>query len=154
MSRKMSCAAIAAGFGLLMVARPSLADSEPYNNNYPWSTDVFENTVSMWELRPPYNSGTNNWTESINPRGDKDYFVMTCGGREVQSVYIGILDNIGDLDIKVYDLNGNFLGVSQGVTGYESVDVSSRHLQAVVLYVYGYNSQYTGSFSHQATCPS
>jgi hypothetical protein len=39
----------------------------------------------------------------------------------------------------VYDLAGNLLGISQGVTDHERVDVSGFGIQLVVVKVYGYN---------------
>jgi len=136
----------------LLVAPSALASTEPINDSTPYSSGSwFNGTAALYSARL---TGTSGWSgfEDISPTGDVDYLVLTCDGlRKVNSVNITYVQSSGDIDIQAYGLDGTYLGISQGVSGTESINVSSLNKQAIVLKVYGYAGS-TNSYILQVSC--
>jgi hypothetical protein len=132
----------------LVLARPSFA-AEPLDNTAPWSSAIAGmayTDVSIYMTKNIGGSGwpTDNTVRKITPAGDVDYFVISCGKTGgtglLKDVQITFTHAVGDLDMYVYSLDGQFAGSSTGVGNYELVNVSAQKQSALVVKVYGYNS--------------
>jgi hypothetical protein len=124
-----------------LVAAPSSQASEPSNNNAPWITGVnglqsFWGDVSAFQAKGTGGQFIN--FDNIMPAGDVDFHQLSCQNGTVKSASLNFTHANGDLDIQVFDLSGNLLGTSNGVTNTEVVNVASQNKQAVILKVVGY----------------
>jgi len=138
----------ALAFSLVAFSQQAKA-SEPENNAAPFGD--FHGSVELFQNHTP---NTYGWGGSgINiTKGDTDFLVLSCAGlRPVRNVGITIDSSSVDLDIRVYDMNGTYLGGSYGVGTSELVTVLPYGKQAVVMEVYGYNNSY-GGYSADVYC--
>ena len=129
--------AIATGTALAPTA--ALA-TEAANDNIIWTASLDNTDMAIYQGQ---SGSVSSWNthEKIDTVGDNDYHIMSCGGSQVvTSVSIGLTHSGGDLDIRVYKLDGTYYGSSASTTNFESVNVSSRGQHAVVMRVYGYNN--------------
>lgn len=120
-----------------LAAAPASWAMEPGNNFAPWSWVAYNGDATVYS--PPTGGRTYNGYEAISSTTDVDHLIATCGTGKVQSIGIDFTHANGDLDITVYDLSGNVLGSSTGVSNTEVVNLNALSKQAVVMKVYGYN---------------
>ena len=150
MKNTLSRIAMGTALTLSLLATNQQAEaSEPDNNTPPFG--YFNGNAEVYQSSDPNTSG---WGGSgINIiKGDNDYVVLSCAGlRPVKHVGITIDNASVDLDIRVYDMNGSYLGGSFGTGLTEIVTVKPFGKQAVVMQVYGYNNAY-GSYSADVYC--
>jgi hypothetical protein len=144
--------AVARCVGMVVLLGPSLcfaANFEPTNNNYPWSSTLFD---SPMEVHSTWGPGTYYVATGITPSGDVDYVLKSCGGnRPVRGVGINTLH--ADIDIEAYKMDGTYLGGSySGGTISESIDVSGYGEDAVVLKIWGYNGAVDTGFWTTVSC--
>jgi hypothetical protein len=128
----------ALAFAASFVASQSSRASEPENGKEPWQWWISTGNLTIYN-----GSGTGkSWPvgyERIEYDGDVDYVGLTCNGRGVKAASIQFTHATGDIDMYVYDIGGNYLGRSQGITDQERVDVSAFGKQLVIVKAYGYN---------------
>lgn len=137
---------------VLSLAVPSVGHAmEPGNDTAPWKSFSRALDVTLYDSDVSGRPWSWWWYENISSNSDVDHVLVSCYGRTVQSAGIELRPANGDLDIYVYDMAGNLLGSSGGVTERESVDVRAFGKQQVVIRVYGYNGS-TGIFTPQVTC--
>ncbi len=124
---------------------------EPDNNDIPWNTTEFKQDMTSY-IRSTGAYITMWSSEAIDTSGDIDHLLLTCRGNvpRVAGVGIEMATGSGDLDIKAYDLNGNYLGGSAGTTKWEDIVIGGSH-RSVVLKVYGYNSA-VGEYGARLNC--
>jgi len=127
----------------LLFSAPLLASQtsqaiEPQNDQAPWKWWIQSNDITLYTAHDA-GAGWSVGVESIASSSDVDYIYLACDGRPVRAASVDFTHARGDIDIYVYDLAGNLLGISQGVTDHERVDVSRFGTQLVVVKVYGYN---------------
>jgi hypothetical protein len=128
---------------------------EPHNNIPIWEAPPTMLNVSV--ISSP-GWGAFKGLFSIENAGDVDYFVFSCASdlpsdppKYVSDVHISFTHGSGDLDIRAYTGRfGNELGVSQGVTDSEQVNIPGN-IGTVVLKVYGWNNA-TGDYSVGFAC--
>jgi hypothetical protein len=122
---------------------------EPGNDQGTWKHPYGNMDLTFYTTAAP----GSRWggVETISSSSDVDYVLMACNGRNVTGVDIALDAGAGDLDIHVYDLAGNLLGSSGGVTSYETVYLSAFTKQAVMIKVYGYAGA-TGSYQPAVYC--
>jgi hypothetical protein len=142
--------AVASALTLSVLAANQRAEaSEPDNNTPP--VGRFSGNVEVYQNNEANTSGWGGSAISIT-KGDTDYVVLSCAGlRPVKHVGITLENASADLDIRVYDMNGTYLGGSFGTGSTELVTVQSYGKQAVIMQVYGYNNAY-GSYSADVYC--
>jgi hypothetical protein len=141
--------------GLLLTANMALSHTglaaEPMDNAAPWKWSSLYGNTTLYVSTNAMGTGS----DGINSSSDVDYLVMACttGARHrpVSLVAINFTHAQGDLDMAVYDLQGNYLAGSQGVTDRELVDIGAFGEQVVVLKVYGYNGA-TGNYGVSLSC--
>lgn len=76
---------------------------------------------------------------SIHDSGDPDYYRFTASATGDLTFTVNFAHATGDLDLIVYDENGNELDRSDSVTNNESITVSASEGDNFVVHVYGYN---------------
>jgi hypothetical protein len=141
--------------GLLLTASVTLSQPgmalEPNDNTAPWKWSSLYGNTTLYVSTNAMGTGS----DGINSSSDVDYLVMACttGSRHrpVSLVAINFTHSQGDLDMVVYDLQGNYLASSGGVSDRELVDIGAFGEQVVVLKVYGYNGA-TGNYGVSLTC--
>lgn len=139
--------------GLLMGAfllAPTPGDAmEPSNDQGTWKHPYGNIDLTFYTTAAP----GSRWggVEAISSSSDVDHVLMACNGRNVTGVDIYLEPGTGDLDIYVYDLAGNLLGSSGGVTNFETVYLSAFTKQAVIIKVYGYLGA-TGAYHPAVYC--
>ncbi len=69
---------------------------------------------------------------------DQDWFAYTATAGENFDVAIRFSHDLGDLDLEVYDPNGELAGSSSGVIDDETVAISSTQAGTYLIQVYGY----------------
>lgn len=150
MRKTLSRIAIGSALAISLLAVNQRAEAiEPTNNTPPFGN--FGGSAEIYQSNLPNTSGWGGSGINIT-KGDVDYLVMSCSGlRPVRNVAITIDSASVDLDIRVYDMNGSYLGGSYGTGTTELVQVLSYGKQAVVMQVYGYNNAY-GAYSADVYC--
>jgi hypothetical protein len=140
-----------ASFFVLTASQLAAADIEPTNSVQPWTSGiVFNGAAELFNTSRSGGIGTTNL--QITPSGDVDYILASCGGRErVNSVNVGFTHSSGDIDLKAFRLDGTLLGISQGVSNGESIDVSASNEDTIVMEVYGFNGA-TNTYSLSINC--
>lgn len=137
--------------GWCLVAAPGRT-AEPNNNMIPVST-TSNATGELQTLAVPPNLNSTAvfvGVDAISTTTDVDYITVSCMGLPLKEVGIDGFTN--DIDLKVYDLAGNFVGLSAGVTSSESVDVTALGKDVLYLKVYGYLGAMTSSYSVVVRC--
>jgi hypothetical protein len=133
----------------LLAANQNANASEPENNTPPFG--YYFGNAEFYQSNEANTSGWGGGGINIT-KGDNDYVVLSCAGlRPVKHVGITIDNASVDLDIRVYDMNGTYLGGSFGTGTTEIVTVKPFGKQSVVMQVYGYNNAY-GSYSADVYC--
>lgn len=133
----------------LTLALPSLGFAAT-DDNIIWKTAI--TAARVWNLKAnELYVGLGAPIESISSSTDRDYIVVMCQGANVERVGISYKAKSGDLDVKVYDLAGKYLGASATKNDTDSLDIKSKSLKAVVLEVYGYNGA-TNGYDFVVTC--
>jgi len=130
---------IFAGFltAAAIAAAPASWAAEPANDAAPWTWRWYNGETTIYSA-PPGGINYNSY-EAISSSTDVDHIILACGTGKVQSITINFAMSSGhDLDMAVYDLSGNFIGSSTGVTNSETVNVSAANKQAIVMKVYGW----------------
>ncbi|MBN1612354.1 MAG: hypothetical protein JW940_37330 [Polyangiaceae bacterium] len=87
----------------------------------------------------------------ISTSTDNDYLVAACAKGIVTQVRIDFTHANGDLDMKVYQPVGTYLGVSQGVDNYEQFNTAQYDRNIFVMRIYGWNGA-TNSYSVTVKC--
>ncbi len=108
-------------------------------------------SVQMFNATPGTIYLWTNGTATISSSSDVDYITLMCRGDKVKTASITFKDSDGDLDIKVYDLDGKSLGGGTSTTNNETVNVASKNLTGVVIKVYGYQGA-TNKYSLSNPC--
>ncbi|MFM6318009.1 MAG: pre-peptidase C-terminal domain-containing protein [Dolichospermum sp.] len=113
-------------------------DSAESNNTQAEATD-------LGTLTSAFNRGN----LSIHTSSDVDWFKFTLAtaGNETNSVGIDFTHIQGDLDIGLYDGNGNFLNNSTGVDNQETISLEGLTAGSYYLQVYGYNGAVNPDYS-------
>ncbi|WP_035367395.1 pre-peptidase C-terminal domain-containing protein, partial [Dolichospermum circinale] len=113
-------------------------DSAESNNTQAQATD-------LGTLTSAFNRGN----LSIHTTSDVDWFKFTLAtaGNETNSVGIDFTHIQGDLDIGLYDSNGNFLNSSTGVDNQETISLKGLTAGSYYLQVYGYNGAVNADYS-------
>lgn len=111
---------------------------EPQNNQAPWKWWISAGDVTLYTAEA-LGAGWSIGVERIDSSSDVDHVYLACDGRPVTAAAVDFLHGSGDIDMEVYDLAGNYLGASRGVSDQERVDVRAFGMQMVVVKVYGYN---------------
>ena len=152
------CATVAA---LAFVRPAAVRATEPLDNTPPWGTGASPITmqnVTSYVTNQPGSAWGANADRTITPTGDVDWAVIQCGKAggvvpkgTIQDIRVGYTQSAGDIDIQVFDPTGVFLGISQGVSGFEIVNVASLNLDSVVLKVYGFAGA-TNGYSITVVC--
>ena len=128
---------------------PALGFAATDDNNV---TRASFTTARVWNLEAnTIYLGLNGSIEEITSSTDRDYILVMCRGTTVKSAGISYQASKGDLDIKVYDLAGNYLGESKTKESVDQVDISSKGLKAVVMRVEGYNGA-TNGYNPEVDC--
>ena len=85
-------------------------------------------------------SGIREWENLSITSGDQDWFKFTLAttGNETNSVGINFTHIQGDLDIGLYDSNGNFLNSSTGTNNQETIFLEGLIAGSYYLQVYGW----------------
>ena len=98
------------------------------NNTLETATDLGKQSNSIFNL-------------SIHSASDRDWFKFNLAneGEFNHSARINFNHNQGDLDIKLYDMNGNEIDSSTGVTGEEEISLAGLSGGDYYLEIYGYN---------------
>jgi hypothetical protein len=127
----------ALAFAASFVASQSSRAAEPQNDIDPWAWWTQNGELRIFDAK-----GTDQFWgighESIEWSGDVDFVGFSCAGRTVKAASIHFSHAAGDLDMRVYDFAGNQLGISQGYTDQERVDVSAFGKQLLVVKTYGW----------------
>lgn len=126
-----------------LAAAPASWAMEPDNDSAPWTWWEQKGNTTVYS---PKTSASYFGSEQISPTSDVDYIVATCGNTNMKWTSIGFTHAAGDIDMWVYDLSGNLLATSTGVTDEERVDLSALGKQAVAIRVYGYNGAQNGYY--------
>lgn len=155
---RLSCATIF-GASLVIGSSAALAADTPgsaVNNNYPWMYTghpvAFQKEV--YAMNAWMSSGDIYGHDcAVESSTDVDYIVMSCNGwKSVSGAGIRMQNpSAGDLDIKVYRLDGTLVGTSQGTTDMEFVDALPQQEDTIVLKVYGYAGA-TNSYTYWVGC--
>ncbi|MEY3255704.1 MAG: hypothetical protein RLZZ29_835, partial [Cyanobacteriota bacterium] len=113
-------------------------DSAESNNTQAQATDLGTLT-----------SAFNRRDLSIHTTSDVDWFKFTLAtaGNETNSVGIDFTHIQGDLDIGLYDSNGNFVSSSTGVDNQETISLGGLTAGSYYLQVYGYNGAVSPNYS-------
>ncbi len=156
----------ATALAFALVCPTAVHATEPLDNTPPWGTVISGGYIITTQNVTEYVSNTSTglaaWGDGadrqISPSGDVDYAVLQCGKLssfvsqgKISSVQIGYNQAAGDLDIQVFDPTGVYLGGSFGVSGSETVNVSSLGLDSVIIKIYGYAGG-TGGYSLAIYC--
>jgi hypothetical protein len=145
------------GIALALVgsyAVPAAANDS--DNTFPggWSpasipTSIFTPAGHQWSV--PENIGGPIWTGAA----DVDYTLLTIpapfAGCNAIYTWMSFDHSKGDLDMVVYDMLGNQLGISQGTTNTEAVYLPTTASKSVIVKVYGFN-QATGDYRIYVGC--
>jgi hypothetical protein len=135
---------------------PAAACEQGYDNFFP--TGEFPTTIPASFFTPK----AHQWSvpeeicgQDVYGYWDADYTLLSiptpfAGCNNLYS-WISFDHSQGDLDMAVYDLAGNMLGISQGVTNQESVYLGSSAPKTVIVKVYGYNHA-TGAYRIYTGC--
>lgn len=132
----------------LVLARPSASRAaEPLDNTIPWSTAIAGTNYTDVSVYTTKNIGGTSWGPStdrrISPTGDVDYFMIGCGKTTgtglMKQFQLSFTHALGDLDVAVYSLDGQFVGSSTGVTNFETVNLAAQNKNAFFVKVYGFN---------------
>jgi len=143
------------GLGLLLTAAMTLSQPglalEPHDNAAPWKWTYGYGNATLFVSK-----GAVGWgAEDISSSSDVDYLVMACTGgapsRKIRYVSLNFSHARGDLELGVYDLAGNQLASSTGVSDSEFLDIGAFGAHVVVLKAYGYNGA-TGPYGVSLTC--
>lgn len=132
-----------------LVIAPVGRAMEPGNDTAPWKWRASFGDATLYS--PPLGGASYINAEAITSTSDVDHIIGTCGTGKVTWVGVQFTHASGDIDIVVYDLSGNVLGSSTGVTNTERVDLSAFNKQAAVMKVYGYNGA-VNSYIVQVSC--
>jgi hypothetical protein len=93
--------------------------------------------------------------QDVYGRWDVDYTLLAIpapvAGCSSVYAWISFDHSKGDLDMAAYDLAGNTLAISQGVTNSESISLGSSAPKTVIIKVYGYNHA-TGTYRFYTGC--
>lgn len=148
-----------AAIALAMALAPSASFAgEPTNNTKPWyvGSTAYNGDASV------YTSMQDNVAWGVNESmtaGDVDYLVVSCGNvgagyvGNVKSVRVSFTHAQGDIDMKVYRLDGTLIGQSTSTANLEILDVSAQKAGAVVVMVYGYlGAANAGGYSVTQVC--
>jgi hypothetical protein len=137
--------------------------TEPLDNTPPWGTGsnpITMQNVTTYVTNQAGSGWGSNADRTITPTGDVDYAVIQCGKSNpgvgvtkgtIQDIRVGYTQSTGDIDIQVFDPTGYFLGISQGVSGFEIVNIASLNLDSAVLKVYGFAGA-TNGYSITVVC--
>jgi hypothetical protein len=128
----------ALAFAASFVATQSSRATEPQNDLGPWQWWVTTGDLTIYNSPNAQKSWAAGY-ERIDTSNDLDHEGAACNGRTVKAASITFSHAAGDIDMNVYDIAGNFLGYSHGVSNQERVDVSAFGQQLVVIEAYGYN---------------
>ncbi|MFN5990091.1 MAG: pre-peptidase C-terminal domain-containing protein, partial [Dolichospermum sp.] len=113
-------------------------DSAESNNTQAQATD-------LGTLTSAFNRGN----LSIHTTSDVDWFKFTLAttGNETNSVGIDFTHIQGDLDIGLYDSNGNFVSSSTELDNQETISLEGLTAGSYYLQVYGYNGAVNPDYS-------
>jgi len=136
-----TCAALAVfSFGVASHA----GVTEPVNNNHALATPAWAGTMAIFAGGT--GTGFGNDSEEISSSDDNDWWLMTvdktCASGRLWRVRItpnASSNPNADLDVRVYDLRGNQIGMSQNSGINEYVDVSAQNTATVILRVYSWS---------------